>query len=115
MTQNPTFLCIALLSAFGLVACDLIGGGGSGGTHVKQPTVDEMAELEKQWGVKPREARPRHAQPAVGSEAPLVPPQSGAAQPVTPDPVPLPQPAKPPVVEPPTPTATPAQIQKLKN
>jgi hypothetical protein len=114
MTQNLTLLCIASVCAFGLVSCDLLGGG-SGGTEVKHPTVDQMAELEKQWGVQPRDVRSRYATPAGGGEAPLAPPQSGAPQIVTPDPVPLPQTATPPLVEPPPRAATPAQIQKLKN
>jgi hypothetical protein len=114
MTQNLTFLCIAFLSALGLASCNLIGGG-SGGTEVKHPTVDQMAELEKQWGVQPREVRSRQVTPPGGIETPLAPPRSGAPQVVTPDPVPLPQTAAPPVFEKPPQAATPAQIQKLKN
>ena len=114
MTQKLSFLCIAFLSALGLASCDLMGGN-SGGTELKHPTVDQMAELEKQWGVKPREVRSRQAPLPGGSEMPLAPPRSGASQVVTPDPVPLPQPATPPVFEQPPQAATPAQIQKLKN
>ena len=115
MTRTLTFFCIASLCASGLVSCELIDRG-SGGTQVKHPTVDQMAELEKQWGVKPREARFRPPTPAGVDEAPIAaPPQSSATQAVTPEPVPLPPTAAPPAPQPPPQTATPAQIQKLKN
>jgi hypothetical protein len=113
MTQKLSFLSIAFLSALGLSSCGMFSGG-SGGTEVKQPTVDQMAELEKQWGVKPRETRPRRMTAPGGAEMPLAPPQSGTPQTVTPDPVPLPPTATPPALAPPPPV-TPAQIQKLKN
>lgn len=115
MTQNRFFLSIAFFSALGLASCDMFSGG-SGGTEVKHPTVDQMAELEKKWGVQPREVRSRHALPPSGAgELAPAPPQSGAPQVAPPDTVPLPQTATPPVFEPPPQPATPAQIQKLKN
>ena len=116
MKLNLFFLCVAAPGAFMLASCGLIDGG-SGGTQLKNPTVEQMAQLEKEWGVKPREVRPRGLPSAGETESLGAPPRSAAPQVVTPDPVPLPQTqtAAPPVFEQAPQAATPAQIQRLKN
>ena len=115
MKLNLSSLWIAILCVTGLSSCNSMGGN-SGGTELKEPTVEQMAELEKQWGVKPRESHTRpFLPPSEGTiAAPMQP--SPAAPIIVPDPAPLPQTqtAAPPVFETP-PAATPAQIQKLKN
>ncbi len=115
MKLNLSSFCIAFLSAFTLASCHLIGSS-SGGTQVKNPTVDQMTEMEKQWGVQPHTGRSRQSIPSGGSNVSVPTPHSAAPQTIIPEPVPLPQTqtAVPPVFESP-PAATPAQIQKLKN
>ena len=108
-------LCIAATFALGLVSCDTISGN-SGGTPVNEPTVDQMTEMEKQWGIKPHEGRSRQMVTPGEGEIQATQPRAAAPQIVTPNPAPLPQTqtAPPPVFEQPQ-SATPAQIQKLKN
>ncbi len=47
----------ALLAMISLTSCDSFGGGD--GTVIKEPTVEQMARLEKEWGMTPRNAKPR--------------------------------------------------------
>lgn len=114
--MKPTLFafCIACLSVFALVSCEFTDSG-SGGTHVKNPTVEEMAAMEKQWGVQPRTERTRPLLPASTGDSPISAPTAPPRNPV-PEPAPLPQTPEvvPPVFEPP-PGATPDQIQKLRN
>jgi uncharacterized membrane protein len=51
-------LSVALLAMFSLSSCDSLGGGGDG-VVIKEPTVDQMARLEKEWGMTPRTVKPR--------------------------------------------------------
>lgn len=111
MNLNLSAFCITLLSSFALVSCELTGGS-SGGSHIVNPTVDQMAEMEKKWGVQPHTDRSRQLPPSREGDAPVsAPPQTFVPEPV---PAPLPQTTVPPVFELP-PSATPDQIQKLKN
>ncbi|MCE9519424.1 MAG: hypothetical protein K8R87_07725 [Verrucomicrobia bacterium] len=113
MKFNPSSFGIALLSAITLASCDFTGGS-SGGTHLKNPTVDQMAEMEKQWGVPPKPDRSRQLRPA-GTDNATPATSSAPAQINSPAPVPLPQtePVVPPVFEPP-PSITTDQLQLLK-
>jgi hypothetical protein len=115
MKFNLFPLCIAFLSATGLVSCGLVQGG-SGGTAVHNPTVEEMAQMEKRWGLEPHGTRPRFNTPA-GDASPASSSHYAAPQNTVPETAPLPQTqaAAPPVLEPPSQVVTPAQIQKLKN
>ncbi len=114
MKLNLFPLCIAFLSATGLVSCGLIQGG-SGGTAVHNPTVEEMAQMEKRWGLEPHGTRPRFNAPAGGASS-ASSSHYDAPQNAVPETAPLPQSqAPPPVLEPPSQAVTPAQIQKLKN
>ncbi|HEY2573288.1 MAG TPA: hypothetical protein VGH65_04435 [Verrucomicrobiaceae bacterium] len=109
-------LCLASFSALALVSCDMFSGGNSGGTELKNPTVDQMTQLEKEWGVPPREAHShRYANPNDNLPPGIAPP-TGAPQSAPPATAPLPQTpsAAPPVFEQAPQSATPAQIEKLK-
>lgn len=111
--------CAALMLIAGLVSCN---GGGSGGTKLDNPTVEEMAKLEKQWGVEPREPRARQTtQTNEPVQQFIIAPQPAPQPRPTPAPEPAPLPPTtptpvPPLFEPPPqPTVTPDQINKLKN
>ena len=45
------FFCAAAIPALALVSCN--GYGSSGAEVVKEPTVDQMRDMEKGWGMKP--------------------------------------------------------------
>ncbi|MEI6535054.1 MAG: hypothetical protein WCN98_06935 [Verrucomicrobiaceae bacterium] len=95
--MKGTIIChsIAALSALILTGCNLGGEANA----VNSPTVDQMADLEKQWGLKPRESHPRTVPP---TEQPAYVPDPPANT------VPLPVPSpRPPVPEVP-PAVTPA-------
>jgi hypothetical protein len=110
-------LCLATFSALALVSCDMLSGGNSGGTELKNPTVEQMSQLEKEWGVPAREGRSRRNSAPVDTLPPGVAPQTGAPQNIPPTPAPLPPTTSttPPVFNQAPPSATPAQIEKLKN
>jgi hypothetical protein len=116
MKPKTIFLRLSILGALGLASCDMFDSG-SGGRSVNNPTVEQMAQLEKQWGVEPRDIRPRRSTAPVGSEPSGSAIQSGTPQVAAPEPAPLPptQASAPPVYQQAPPAATPAQIQKLKN
>ncbi len=88
MKENITRHCIAFCSALLLAGCGLI----SDANAVKDPTVDQMAGLEKQWGLKPRETRTR-MMPA-GDPTPYNPAPELSPAPPT-NTVPLPDPPPP--------------------
>lgn len=104
-----------ILGSFALVSCEF-SDSSSGGTHLKNPTVEQMADMERQWGVQPSTNRSR-LMPNVGDGAapdPAINPDP--SQNFAPPTAPLPQPpaTAPPIFEPP-PGATPDQIQRLRN
>lgn len=73
--------CCAALCALILSGCGMMGDPGA----VKDPTVDQMADLEKQWGLKPRETRQRfspNADPSTSAPSPTLSPQPPAMNPV---------------------------------
>ncbi len=84
MKETITCHCLAALGALILSGCGLTGEANS----VKDPTVDQMADLEKQWGLKPRETRPRYSPDTDPS--PSAPSPASFAQPQATEPVPFP-------------------------
>lgn len=86
----------------GLSSCGLTDGSSA----IKNPTVDEMAKLEKQWGTdKPREPRFR------GGPIDVVQPAPAPVSQPAPEPAPLPQPPAPAAA---TQSVDPATVQKLR-
>ncbi len=118
MKLNSSLFSLAIFSAFGLASCDMFDSG-SGGRAVNNPTVEQMAQLEKQWGTEPRDVHSRRSTSPVGSEPSTAPGPYGTPRVAAPAPEPAPYPqvpsADPPVFEQAPQSATPAQIQKLKN
>ncbi len=116
MNWNFTLSFTAAAFAMALLAsCELPDSGGSGET-IRNPTVDDMARLESQWGMTPRAVKPRFREAGPAdfinpSGTPIVPSTSALAQPA-PEVAPLPPttvlPAQPATVDP-------ATLQKLKN
>ncbi len=103
---------VALLSG-----CSGFDSGSPGGVVIHNPTVQDMAQYESQWGVKPRQVKPRYRAAGPGDfmeETPAPPVSQPALEPApappqlqepAPDPIPAPQP-------PPAPDA--ATINKLR-
>ena len=92
--MKKTFTChfYAALCALIFSGCGMT----SDSNAVKDPTVEQMADLEKQWGMKPRETRPRYSPNAEPSTyAPSGAPTTAPSPPA---------PALNPVPFPPTPT-----------
>lgn len=113
MKLNLSTFGITFLGALALASCEFTGGS-SGGTHLKNPTVEQMTEMEKQWGVPPRPDRSRQPPPA-GTDNAIPAPGPAPARVIPSEPAPLPQtePVVPPVFEPP-PSITTDQLQLLK-
>ena len=103
-------LSLASFGAFGLVSCAFLDQG-SGGIPVHNPTVDEMAQLEKKWGVPQSPSRSHRSPSSGGYEA--APAPGGAAP--APEPAPLPPGAAEPSTLSKVDPVSPGQIQQLKN
>ena len=56
------FICCSIIAAVALASCS---GFTSGSPSVKEPTTDQMKEMERQWGLKPRETTQRFETPAT--------------------------------------------------
>lgn len=77
MNWNIPLLSTVVLAAVAalLSSCDSLSSGGSGGQTIHNPTVEEMARLEAQWGLPPRTVKPRYREAGPGdlSTQPTVP------------------------------------------
>ena len=113
MNWTLKLLPAALGSALLLSSCEGVSSGSSSGTTIYYPTVDQMARLEAEWGMAPREVKPRlreatpmdYYQAATGS----------APAPITPAaPAPAAAPAAPAPLAPSQPEIDPATRQKLE-
>lgn len=119
----------SLLAALGLFSVALFPNcsgfdSGGGGEVIHNPTVDDMVRYESQWGMKPRQVKPRYrpagpgdfmdetprsSSQVPGVEAQPVQPQPQLQEPA-PDPIPAPQSSAPPV----PPVPDPATLNKLR-
>lgn len=93
MNSTSVSLAFTVLLAACLSSCET--SSSSGGQVIKYPTVDEMASYESQWGMHPRQIKPRLRQAEPGdSVAPSAPaPQPSAAAPAPLKELPSEQPA----------------------
>lgn len=81
MNSNALPLTLTILLATCLCSCSM--SSTSSGQIINNPTVDDMARYESQWGMKPRQVKPRLRQaepgdiiaPGVQSSAPSAPPE----------------------------------------
>jgi hypothetical protein len=113
MNWNSPLLTAAVFAAATLLAsCEGMSGVDTSGPTINNPSVDEMARLEAQWGMKPREVKPRYreAGPAdyLAPSAPIVQPQP--ADVATPAPAVPPQETVQPAI-PPAPPAIPPSLR----
>lgn len=77
MNSRTVSLALTLLLAACLSSC-ASSSSSSGGQVIKYPTVDEMASLESQWGMQPRQIKPRIRQAEPGD---IISPSAPAAVP----------------------------------
>jgi hypothetical protein len=61
------FLCSAFLVALVFASCGIFEDGNPA---VKEPTVDQMKDLDRQWGLKPQTTTPRFNAPAETATPP---------------------------------------------
>ncbi|CAN5682766.1 hypothetical protein BH11VER1_BH11VER1_16710 [soil metagenome] len=64
MNSKSVSLALTLLLAACLSSCET--SSSSGGQVIKYPTVDDMARYESQWGMQPRQIKPRLRQAEPG-------------------------------------------------
>lgn len=107
----------SILLSFVVIGCETSSTGGtSGGRVIMYPTVDQMARLEREWGVEPRQVRARGDYPELNYASQQdANPAPRAAQTAPPQPNML-APAPEPVLDSATgqPTVDPATMQKLR-
>lgn len=110
MNRLPAFFNgIACLFLLLLTSCESIGG--SSAAEIVYPTADELERMEAQWGLQPRQVKPRpRSYDAETYQAPAKPTTPPPA-PAPPQPTPLPETA-PPV--PPQPSVDAETLQKLR-
>lgn len=102
MNSNPILLAFAAL--FTACLCSCASSSSGGGQVIHYPTVDDMARYESQWGMQPRQVKPRLRQaepgdtiapaPSIQSSTPAPSPEpikELPGQPATADPSKLPQ------------------------
>lgn len=100
--NNPLLTAALCAAAAVLSSCEGISGVDTSGPTINNPSVDEMARLEAQWGMKPREVKPRYREagpadylapsapivqpeaPVVAAPAPAIPPPQEPVQPAIP-------------------------------
>ena len=101
----------AFVASFALASCGSFGG--VEGMVINEPTVDEMARLEKQWGMAPRQAKSK-VYSSDGGDTSTIQSQPMQVQPkaaAVPQLAPAPAPAS--ASAPPLPDAS--TVQKLRN
>lgn len=106
--MNWIILGISAVAMVGLSSCDSVGGD-----TVDEPTTEQMARLDQQWGLPARKVRPRAGSMPVNDYSPPAEPQP-APPPAAPAPelAPAPQTSLAPEPEPPQLDAT--ALQKLR-
>lgn len=90
MNSNLILLALTALFTAGLSSC--ASSSSSGGQVIHYPTVDDMARHESQWGMQPRQVKPRLRQaepgdiiaPSVQSSAPVLSPEPIKELPIPP-------------------------------
>lgn len=83
MKEPITLYCVAALGALFLAGCNFV----SDANAVHNPSVDQMSDLDRQWGFKPIATRPRVVN--FGDPAGTEPSPYPSTPPIT-DTVPLP-------------------------
>ncbi|MEY4483654.1 MAG: hypothetical protein RL693_1106, partial [Verrucomicrobiota bacterium] len=86
MNSKALTLALTLLLAACLASC--ASSSSSGGQVINYPTVDDMARYESQWGMQPRQIKPRLRQAEPGD---MIAPSASApaSLPAAPAPAPL--------------------------